>query len=639
MVPARGAAIAVMALTTSCSIALAYPATQPEVGPVLCHDGVDNDLDGRVDCAERSCGPSCPEICTGGIDEDGDGRTDCADPACDGSPDCPEETAERCSDGRDNDLDGRIDARDAACWPFATSTFTRCASVLHTSIDARATDLVGGTLVTDPFGTGATEPWIRVPNDPAHGVASPPPSTGALEGLHATVAFDFDNPLASPGHAASLPNVAVDLVVPSSTRAPALVAEVGLTGAFLFAGDTNASLVRTRVPPDERAHLHATLDIAITDGNLNAVLSVDGVAPVSVSSRLSVMWPDAPAISLHVTAFATGPGQVVYVERAAIARMDLHRCGTVEPPLGIVDLGSSETANVALTALVRGRDRTLCGVVYMPERGGALRPYALASNDDGVTFTRGATLVRPHFPVGATAPAADSPAIRVAYDPVAHDFVAAALVDTIGTGRAVDVTRSADCVTWDHPLVAIDDATDGGSLALGAIAGPSGYLANEAGHTLVLIAYAGPDMHAMLVPWTSSWGDPGTWTEGTHDPSVAAFLPPLSPVAMMQSRPMWLGDLGAPLIASSSAGGAPRVLHTTGWREAPAALLTPSDEAGAFDATDVQPIAFLEDACTDADADRHDVFCGRMFYTGLYDAPSAAGFGHANVRIAPSTRP
>src|SRR5262249_42330190 len=136
-----------------------------------------------------------------------------------------------------------------------------------------------------------------------------------------------------------------------------------IEGSFLVVGDSIASLARAPIPPDERAHLHATLELTFANASLNASLIVDGVPPVTVSSAMTAPWPEAPAISLHLTALATGPGQIVYVERASLTRQRLIRCGAVEPPFGIVDDGVTEIANVALTSLVRGDGRTLCGVM------------------------------------------------------------------------------------------------------------------------------------------------------------------------------------------------------------------------------------------------------------------------------------
>jgi hypothetical protein len=72
------------------------PTATPPATPEVCDDGIDNDGDGKIDCADQKdcgkdpvCGGSPPEICDDGIDNDGDGKIDCADkkdcrtdPAC-----------------------------------------------------------------------------------------------------------------------------------------------------------------------------------------------------------------------------------------------------------------------------------------------------------------------------------------------------------------------------------------------------------------------------------------------------------------------------------------------------------------------------------------------------------------------------
>lgn len=95
----------------------------------ICDDGIDNDCDNKVDCADGSCGqaPVCgissgPEICDDGIDNDGDNKADCAD-----KRDCGKELIcligdgggggggsqpEICDDGLDNDEDGKTDCAD-----------------------------------------------------------------------------------------------------------------------------------------------------------------------------------------------------------------------------------------------------------------------------------------------------------------------------------------------------------------------------------------------------------------------------------------------------------------------------------------------------------------------------------------------
>lgn len=71
-------------------------ATPPDAGPPRehhCFNGVDDDGDGRVDCADRDCRGTgaCfehPEDCFNGADDNGDDRVDCDDVLCLGEPAC-----------------------------------------------------------------------------------------------------------------------------------------------------------------------------------------------------------------------------------------------------------------------------------------------------------------------------------------------------------------------------------------------------------------------------------------------------------------------------------------------------------------------------------------------------------------------
>jgi hypothetical protein len=74
-----------------------------------CADGIDNDADGAVDCADSECpaGTSCSAtglVCGGGA---------CA--TCTGNGGTPEATETSCADGFDNDCDGLGDCRDSNC--------------------------------------------------------------------------------------------------------------------------------------------------------------------------------------------------------------------------------------------------------------------------------------------------------------------------------------------------------------------------------------------------------------------------------------------------------------------------------------------------------------------------------------------
>ena len=89
---------------------LCEPVADTETG---CDDGVDNDCDGTLDCADSDCvgNAVCVEVCDDGEDNDADGNVDCADSDCVGNAAC----VEVCDDGKDNDADGNVDCADADC--------------------------------------------------------------------------------------------------------------------------------------------------------------------------------------------------------------------------------------------------------------------------------------------------------------------------------------------------------------------------------------------------------------------------------------------------------------------------------------------------------------------------------------------
>lgn len=101
---------------------LTVSAAQPQPTTELsCTDGIDNDGDGAVDCADSdctgnaACRPSTEISCTDGVDNDGDGALDCADSDCTGNAACLPATEISCTDGIDNDADGALDCADADC--------------------------------------------------------------------------------------------------------------------------------------------------------------------------------------------------------------------------------------------------------------------------------------------------------------------------------------------------------------------------------------------------------------------------------------------------------------------------------------------------------------------------------------------
>lgn len=114
-------------------------------------DGMTNTCDPGYACSEEGyCAPivipdaapgdtppndgAMGEVCNNNVDDDHDGRTDCADPECPGTNTCgvgctctgggqPTEVA--CADGKDNDRDSLTDCRDLDC-PQCQGTLRCC---------------------------------------------------------------------------------------------------------------------------------------------------------------------------------------------------------------------------------------------------------------------------------------------------------------------------------------------------------------------------------------------------------------------------------------------------------------------------------------------------------------------------------
>jgi S-layer homology domain len=170
----------------------------------LCDDGVDNDDDGAVDCADADCAayPVCQtasELCTDAMDNDGDSLVDCADPDCAAHTFClsPETL---CDDGQDNDNDGQADCNDADCNGDAA-----CSAQQEICDDDTDNDGDGLIDCADP--NCVTSPACHVPEDCDDGVdndgdglvdcydadcASAPVCTGPTTETHCTDGLDDD---------------------------------------------------------------------------------------------------------------------------------------------------------------------------------------------------------------------------------------------------------------------------------------------------------------------------------------------------------------------------------------------------------------------------------------------------------------
>lgn len=201
------AALAVLAIAAlGALVASACAPPQREIVAEDCHNQVDDDGNGAIDCQDVACmgRPACtPEVCDNDFDDDGDGRFDCADSDClgtvlcggmkcgngmlDPGEDCDADNLdgrtcitqgfvtgtlactgcqidtshcshigiENCQNGVDDDLDGKIDCADSECDQAAACL---CGNgVLDDNSEACDGSLfpVGADCVSQGFGGGS----------------------------------------------------------------------------------------------------------------------------------------------------------------------------------------------------------------------------------------------------------------------------------------------------------------------------------------------------------------------------------------------------------------------------------------------------------------------------------------------------
>ncbi len=107
-------------------------------GAEICGNGVDDDCNGKKDCADAACMalPACNvvvEICGNGVDDNANGLTDCADPACAGKTGCLEvcNGLDDNNDGQPDETFSCISGKTDSCVTSCLSTGSRvCDSVL-----------------------------------------------------------------------------------------------------------------------------------------------------------------------------------------------------------------------------------------------------------------------------------------------------------------------------------------------------------------------------------------------------------------------------------------------------------------------------------------------------------------------------
>jgi subtilisin-like proprotein convertase family protein len=121
-----------------------------------CANGIDDDGDGKIDCADSDCSgsPSCVEACGDLIDNDADGLTDCADPDCFNDPiNCPPPPELDCTNGLDDDGDTAVDCADSDCAARPPCLPENCANGIDDDGDG-LTDCSDPDCLADPACAG-----------------------------------------------------------------------------------------------------------------------------------------------------------------------------------------------------------------------------------------------------------------------------------------------------------------------------------------------------------------------------------------------------------------------------------------------------------------------------------------------------
>ncbi len=120
------------------------------------------------------------EICDNGVDDNDDGLVDCADPDCAGVPHCQsEDTLEFCSDGIDNDGDGLVDCFDPGCYGF-------CPLSIYELFPANGFDLSLRSMVFSPKSGTWGYDWALFT------ISSFPESYGTGHGTHQRLNFGYN---------------------------------------------------------------------------------------------------------------------------------------------------------------------------------------------------------------------------------------------------------------------------------------------------------------------------------------------------------------------------------------------------------------------------------------------------------------
>ncbi len=444
---------------TGCSALFTYPAPRAEASSPFCGDGLDNDFDGRVDCADADCSDS--EDCTR--------REEPAD----------------CRDEQDNDRDGYADRADPLCWHlFAGDPWQRCVS-------ARSVGF------TEGFDEPATARWFsndanapRVGPDPtgaadtvAELVAGPRAysrsTIASLRGeLRLTAAFRVP-----VGTEATLQLWTAEATPTAATaRDSGLLATAGLRRTesglevTVTRGVATSGPVLVAEPPDAGSWVPLVVDVRCgrtIEARVGDTVASAGTGDCYALSTLPAYAPFGPLAAEELRVAVLASGGPAWLEDLAVEAMGAHTCedplprlvtgpGALPPPespriLSMAMSGDPDhLAGLAGDAsCVAQEDPYLCALVL--DRGtGRVEPWVSREHEGtrwprlGMQFERGAPL-----DAGSVLDAS----VEWAWTGTCSEQRWRATVRTV-SGLAEYVYESDDCVTWTRDSYVLADLGD-----------------------------------------------------------------------------------------------------------------------------------------------------------------------------------
>ena len=507
--------------------------------------------------------PASSEIdCTNGIDDDFNGRTDCADLACDGQ--CPESPIATCTDARDNDGDGLTDAADPGCWPhLRVVPHARCATVgptpAWTTTFAAADWTAPPRVVMHTLG-GSTVPAVAV--ESGDDLVSTEVIAGDVEGLYLTVSVDVVGCPASRLQV-GLARASTALDPRGGTRDGILVELDSFDGAMRTSSGSFA-IAGVRVPSFAIGAPFRMIE-RVMAGHLVGTIGLNLPNDATLHSALATLPRDVPFRFIVSASGASGGGQWIVGELSA-SRVAFQPCGHDVPQLA--------SPVVALAALPDG---SLCALTEIAE-GTGTRLVAQRSID-GVAWTATGGELHDASTLGGGT-------LRAAHD----GTLVGAVLRTSARATSIDgsdviLISSPDCVTWS--------ATETGLSGVLPPAISPRAVGLDVNPTRTRVTLVLRDPPALLDAVSTHFGPSFV----IHAADLLPSSGPLRDGLPLGLRPLTIGN--DRLVLASTAAGAALFLDavdpTTGtrWIALGAPLVPPSNVDGTFDQTTIEGLALV----------------------------------------------